>query len=150
MQGPINIGKVMHQHATFRKAHDSLVNRELESAGKFGVNYVHLHPTFKKRTGNLQKQTEYRVVRLKSGALIRLQNRAKYAGPIDQGSPRHIIAAKRARALRFSWKGVLVFRRYVVHPGNRPYKFLYRATSAAGRVFETSMRSGMDRIAQKF
>jgi hypothetical protein len=150
MQGPINLGKVMHEHATFRRAHASLVDKELERAGKFGVNYVHLHPTFKKRTGKLQKETRYRIVRLRSGAIVRLENPVKYAKAIDQGSKRHLIAAKRARALRFTWKGVLMFRRYVIHPGNRPLKFLYRATSATGRVFETSMRSGMNRIAKEF
>ena len=150
MQGPINLGHVMSAHAKFKRAHHALVDKEVESAGKFGVEHVHLHPVFKPRTRNLQKSTEYRIIRTKSGSVIRLRNTAKYAKAIDQGSRRHMIAARRSRTLRFMWKGHLVFRRYVMHPGNRPYKFLYRATNAAGRVFETSMRSGMGRIASKF
>lgn len=150
MQGPINLGKVMSAHAKFRRAHASLVDKEVDSAGKFGVQHVHLHPTFRPRTRNLQKQTEYKVVRLKSGSVLRLRNRAKYAKSIDQGARPHMIAARRRRTLRFVWKGVVVFHRFVNHPGNKPYRFLYKATTAAGRVFETSMRSGMDRLAKNF
>lgn len=148
--GPINIDKVLRAHTRFKRLHHSLFDRQVEKIGRFAVQYVKDHPTFKRRTGNLQRQTEFRIVRLKSGAIVQIRNRAKYAAAIDSGSPRHLIVARRARCLSFIWKGVRVRFRWVMHPGNRPFKFLYRASNAAGRVFEPSMRSGMDNIAKKF
>lgn len=148
--GPINIDKVLRAHTKFKRAHHGLFGREIEKLGKFGVTYVKEHPTFKPRTRKLQRGTEYRVLKLKAGGVVRFQNRVKYANAIEFGSPKHMIAAKRARSLRFRWKGALMFRRYVIHPGNRPYKFLYRAANAAGRAFVTSMDSGMTRIAKQF
>lgn len=148
--GPINLGPILSAHAKFKRANSELLTKETRRAGEFGLVHVGQHPEFKPRTGQLQRSTEYKIVKLKSGAKITLLNRAKYAAAIDQGSPRHMIAARRARALRFMWHGRLMFRRYVMHPGNKPYKFLYRATVAAGRVFEQSMRHGMEQIGKKF
>lgn len=150
MQGPINLGPVMSAHAKFKRANADAISREAEGMAKFGVGYVAQHPTFHPRTGGLQKATEGRVIRSRTRTIIRLSNKKKYANPIEYGSPKHMIAAKRAKALAFMWHGHLVFRRYVIHPGNKPYKFLYRATMATGRVFETSMRARMDRIARGF
>jgi hypothetical protein len=149
-EGPVNIDKILRAHTKFKRIHHNLFGREVEKIGKFGVNYVKEHPTFKPRTKKLQRATEYKIVKLKSGAVARLLNRMKYASAIEFGARRHMIAARRARALHFRWKGVPMFRRYVIHPGNRPYKFLYRAANAAGRVFVTSMGSGMERIAKQF
>lgn len=148
--GPINIDKVLRAHTRFKRLHHSLFDREVEKIGRFGVQYVRDHPTFKPRTGNLQKQTDFRIVRLRSGAIVQIRNRAKYATAIDTGSPRHIIVARRAQCLSFIWKGVRVRFRWVMHPGNRPFKFLYRASNAAGRVFVPRMHSGMERIAKQF
>jgi hypothetical protein len=150
LDGPINIDKVLRAHTRFKRLHHSLFDREVEKVGKFGVNYVKTNPTFKPRTGFLQKQTDYRVLVLKSGAVVRISNSSKYGKWVEFGTRRHMIAARRARALTFTWKGVLVHRRYVMHPGTRPYKFLYRAASAAGRAFVPSMDSGMTRIAKQF
>lgn len=147
MQGPINIGQVMSAHAKFKRANESLVDREVDGAGKFGVNYVHLHPTFKPRSRNLQKSTGFTIIRTKSGSVIRLRNTAKYAKFVEFGTKAH--GPKRAKFLRFMGRnGRFVFARRV--RGIKPYKFLYRATNAAGRVFETSMRSGMERLAKSF
>jgi hypothetical protein len=147
MQGPINLGHVMKAHAKFKQAHSSLLAKEVESAGKFGVQHVHLHPTFKPRTKNLQRSTAHRIIRTKSASVIRLFNTAKYAKFIEFGTKAH--GSKRARFLRFVGRnGQIVFARRV--RGIKPRKFLYRATNAAGRVFLTSMGSGMARIAKSF
>jgi hypothetical protein len=147
VQGPINLGKVMSLHAKFKRAHYALFDKEVESAGKFGVQHVHLYPTFKRRTGNLQNSTEHRILRTKSGSIIRLANKAKYARFVEFGTKAH--GPRRARFMRFVGRnGGIVFARRV--RGIKPYKFLYRATTAAGRVFEMSMGAGMNRIAKQF
>ncbi len=150
-QGPINMGHVLSMHAKFKRAHAEAEAKEERRAGEFGVVHVHQHPEFKPRTGNLQKQTEFQVMRLKSGAIIRFVNKAKYASAIDGGAQPHLIRPRRADALRFIGRGgAVVYTQLVRHPGNKPYKFLYRATNAAGRVFESSMRAQMEQIASKF
>ena len=149
--GPINLGPILSAHAKFKRANAELLTKETRRAGEFGLVHVHQHPEFKPKTGQLQRSTEYKIVKLKSGAKITLLNRAPYASAIDGGAKPHIIVPRRARALRFIARGgSVVFARKVRHPGNRPYKFLYRATVAAGRVFEQSMRHGMDQIGKKF
>lgn len=50
-----------------------------------------------------------------------------YVMPHHDGTPPHIIRARRAKALRFEWRGQVVFRRQVRHPGTRGTKFLERA-----------------------
>ncbi len=147
----INIGKVLSAHAKFKRANTGLIDKETRRAGEFGLVHVGQHPEFKPRTGALQKATEFRILKLKSGAKVTFLNPAKYAAAIDSGARPHIIRPRRAKALRFIARGgSVVFARMVRHPGNKPYKFLYRATVAAGRVFEQSMHHGMEQIGKTF
>jgi hypothetical protein len=56
-----------------------------------------------------------------------------YAASIEKGSKPHIIRAKKAKALRFTFgvggghPGIGVFARQVNHPGTKAYKFLSEA-----------------------
>lgn len=47
------------------------------------------------------------------------------------GTPPHVIRARRGHALRFEWRGAIVFRRQVRHPGTRGTRFLTRALPLA-------------------
>lgn len=150
-QGPINLGKVMAAHARFSKEMRALIDTETRRAGEFALHHVQLHQTFKRRTGRLQDSTKAKVVRLRSGAVLKLTNAVPYAAAIEYGSRPHKITAKAGKTLAFMGRGgAMVFRQSVNHPGNRPYKFLYRATNAAGRVFEAAMKSGMAKLAKIF
>jgi len=139
-----------------RKAHQQVtahtttsLAEQLTLAGEHAINHVKAYPGFKPRTGKLQASTEWRTVRTSNGRILQVKNKAKYAAAIDRGARPHMIAA-RGRALSFVWKGRRIFRRYVMHPGNRPYKFLYKATVSAGRVFQQGMAAQMGRIARNF
>lgn len=123
---------------------------QLIDAGDFAVAYVHKYPGFRPRTGKLQNATEWRTVRTSNGRILKVRNTAKYAAAIDQGARPHIIRARRAGSLHFVSGGKHVFRKSVNHPGNRPYKFLYKATTAAGRAFQHGMGAQMNRIARSF
>lgn len=143
---------------SLKRAHEQLVaetqraeQQALEFAGRFALDHVNKYPAFQPRTGALQAATKFRVVRLGSGRLLKLTNTKAYAAPIDLGARPHVILPKRARFLVFRGRdGGLVFARKVNHPGNRPYKFLYRAHSAAGRVFYRNLQSRMAEIARRF
>lgn len=54
-----------------------------------------------------------------------------YVMPHHDGTPPHVIRARRAKTLRFVWRGQVVFRRQVRHPGTRGTKFLTRALPLA-------------------
>jgi hypothetical protein len=53
---------------------------------------------------------------------------------LDQGSPPHIIRARRRKALRFTVNGKVVFRRSVLHPGTRGSGFLTRSLYDGGSI----------------
>ncbi len=140
--------------AAVQRAHDKLLSQtsagitlELADAGKFAVDYVKAHPTFKPRSGELQAKTQWVARR---GHIVRIQNTAPHAHAIESGARPHVIEARRRKALRFMSGGKFVFRRKVNHPGNRPFKFLYRATNAAGRVLQQGLSNRMQRAAQVF
>lgn len=50
-----------------------------------------------------------------------------YVMPHHDGTPPHVITARRAKALRFEVSGTVIFRRQVRHPGTRGTRFLTRA-----------------------
>ena len=148
--GPINIAEVHQAHSSFITRHAVMVQREAEQAGRFGVQHVHDHHKFKTQTGNLERKTSHKVFVRRGGKILRLQNTAPYAAAIDLGAKPHVIRPRKARALRFITRGKLVFARKVNHPGNRPYRFLYNAADAAGRVLGQGLKEGMDRVAARF
>jgi len=122
----------------------------MAEAGEHAVDHVKRYPKFRPRTGNLQDATQWRTIRTATGRVLRISNTAKYAGAIDQGARPHIIRPRRRKFLVFRVRGKLVFARKVNHPGNRPYKFLYKATNSAGRVLSQLLEQRMKRIADQF
>ncbi len=137
-----------------RRAHQKVINGtaaavivELADAGKFAVDYVKTNPTFTPRTGNLQAKTKWVPYR---GRSVLIQNRARYANPIEHGSKPHVIRPRRAKALRFVVKGKVVFARKVNHPGNRPYRFLRAAAVVAGARLFHGIEGRMHKIAAAF
>ena len=59
--------------------------------------------------------------------------------------------ATRGKALRFKGKGgKWVFRRSVMHPGTKPYKFGWKSAHAAHRILGQRLERGMTAAAQKF
>lgn len=146
----INLPKIQQAHKAFLKAHNAMLDAELAAAAHIGADHPRKHATFKHRTGALANATEGKVVRTRGGHLVRILNRKKYAAAIDSGARPHRIEARRARFLRFVSGGNVIYRRAVNHPGNKPYKFLYRAMNAAYRIAGTNIESHMASIAKKF
>lgn len=58
--------------------------------------------------------------------------RSPRAGIEEFGTPPHVIAARRRKALRFQVGGQVVFRSAVRHPGTRGTHFLTESLSLAG------------------
>ena len=148
----LNIGKLKAAHRRFLPEHYRLLEREIRDAQQFGLDHQRAHATFKTRTGKLQSGTRTRQQKLGRRRVVTFSNAVRYAHPIDLGARPHVIRARRARALRFFWPrvGRVVSFRSVNHPGNRAYRWLWRATRASGRIFEQGMSVGMQQIARKF
>jgi len=137
-------------HAKFLKLHEHEFAEELDRSGRAGVDYARKNPRFKPRTGKTQAANDYKIIRTKTRGKVRLYNTAKHAAALDRGARPHIIRAKN-KSLAFKGRsGEMVFRRSVRHPGNKPYRFLYGATIAAGRSFHGNMQQRMSRIANRF
>lgn len=149
----LDIDSLRKEHLKFERAFRDAVDDEARAAAGYIETHVQKYPGFKPRTGNLQAATEGRVVRV-GNRNIRIvgSNRKAYAEPIDLGARPHKIEGRNGGNLRFFWKkqNRWVTTRSVNHPGNRAYRFLYRATTAAGRVFVTSMSERMTQLARKF
>jgi hypothetical protein len=148
----VNLPEVRSGHDWFLQKNERLLDDVARRGGDVALGHVQHHADFKRRTGQLQDTTDYRVVKLKSGRILRITNPKKYAPSIDTGARPHIIRPRNAKVLRFFSKkaGRVVFARFVRHPGNRPYKFLYNATDAAYRVMGQELRHGMTDLAKRF
>lgn len=148
----INVGQARNAHSRFLHKVVTAIDAEAEQAGVFGRLHVRAHAGFKHRTGQTAAATTHTVRKGRGSWTVALQNRAKHAAALDLGARPHVIAARRAPFLVFWWPKLrrLMALRKVNHPGNRPYRFLYRATHAAFRVFAKGATSALERIASQF
>jgi hypothetical protein len=84
-----------------------------------------------KKTGKLAKSIKPYLTSASTGLVMRVGSDNKIALLHHEGTRRHIIRARNARALAFVWHGKLVFRRSVNHPGTRANPYLVIAMSQA-------------------
>ncbi len=126
-----------------------------EKLEEYAKRWINDNSGLKMRTGNLRDSTKVTTIRTRSGALIKVANTAKYAWAQDQGSGLYGRSRSKYRIngrplLVFRWRGQLVFRRYVMHPGVKQTRFLYNATDATARTMAAWMRTRMNDVARKF
>jgi len=148
----LNLSEVHSRHLRFVNDNDAMLGEASHIAGVQSVDHVQRYPEFKPQTGELQKAQKYSVRRLSSGRLLTLYNDKPYANPIDKGASPHVIRARRANYLHFYWakKGRWFTGPKVNHPGNKPYKFAYRAWRSAYRVEGQELSHRMRALAAKF
>jgi len=146
----IDLRPVRAAHSRFLATHRAAVSTELRLAAESGVAEVQRKPGFTRRTGATQAATSGKVIRTRSGGVVRLRNPKPHARTLEGGSKPHVIRARRGKALRFVSGGRLVFRRAVNHPGTKPYRFLSRARDTAGSSFHRGMSRRMAEIARRF
>jgi hypothetical protein len=114
----------------------------------FQSGFKHPHPAAK---GSIESSVKTRLVRTRNGNVIRIADTAKHAWAQEDGAGPHIIRARRAKALRFIGSGgVVLYRRMVRHPGNRPTHFLLRATYAAGNFEFSALKARGEALAKRF
>ncbi len=146
----VNLPEVRRGHDRFIRDNERLIEESLQHGGEVALGHVQHHADFKRRSGELQDKTDYRVVRLRGGKLLKITNPKKYAAAIDGGAKPHNIRATKAPYLHFKGKKGWARVKVVRHPGNRAYRFLYNATDAAFRSTGQRLRSGMTALAKRF
>jgi hypothetical protein len=148
----LNLDELRRRHAYLLAENEKMAQEGAETAGVHAKDHVNKYNAFKRQTGHLQASTKTTIRRLTSGRLLRIDNTAKYADPIDTGARPHKIVARRVPYLMFWWPklGLWFVGRSVNHPGNKPYKFMYRAWFSAGRVEEDFLRRRMALLAKRF
>lgn len=126
-----------------------------ERVEKLVMRHIQDHSGLTMRSHTLLANTRVKTIKLRSGVQVKVSNTAKYAAAQDLGSglygpKRQKYMIKGNPFLRFTWKGQVVYFRYVMHPGVRPTRFLYRATTAAGRTVASWIETRMQEVARKF
>ena len=145
----IDVGRLRAEHDRFLSAHSAMVDDSLRGAAEIVETENWLRPGFKPQTGALQAATKVRVVRTRSGKVVRVTNAKKYARPIEEGANPHWIFPYRARMLRFRGRdGNVVFRKFVRHPGNKAFWFLRKASDVGYDRLGRILTNGMQRIAR--
>lgn len=69
---------------------------------------------------------------------VELVNQAPHIVPLEEGARPHTIRARRAKALRFFYRGRIVFAKSVRHPGMRGYHALRNGMADIRRHLEAS------------
>lgn len=90
----------------------------------------------RKRTGKLAasiRKNRKDIARLPTVNVVAGGKGINYTGYEHDGTPPHVIRARRKKALRFQVGGQVVFRKQVQHPGTTGTFFLARALPLAGR-----------------
>jgi hypothetical protein len=147
----VNLDEVRRGHDRFLADNERLIDEETERAGRHATEHVRKFPLFKPRTGKLQSKQKHRVARIGKNRRLVIFNTAAYANSIDAGARPHIILPKYRNKLRFRGRnGQWVFADRVRHPGNKPYRFGFRATQSAYRVLGQSLKKRMSEAASRF
>lgn len=145
---PFDVAALRRSHQHLLAESDRAIASVLDDSPRVAREHVLDHAEFHHRTGALQRATTGKVVRTGSGRVVRIFNKKPYAAAIDRGAKPHVIRPRKAGMLRFVAKGGgIVFARKVNHPGNRPYRFLYYATDAAGRVARKRIEEQLSQVA---
>ena len=147
----VNLPDVHRRHDHFLANQTRIIGEAMQLGGKAAVEHVERYPAFKPQTGALQKATKTRVIRTAKGRVLRITNPKAYANSIDGGARQHLIRPRNAQYLQFRTKdGHWVRTKLVRHPGNRPYKTFYRATTAAHRVIGEDLHRRLADNARRF
>ena len=120
----------MATYVKFRKAElDFLLNNPSGSVGRYLAKKGRMITVAAKaqagvRTGALRSSIHMRHLRDSRGQYVKIGSRLNYALAHHEGTKPHIIAANRARVLRFVSKGRVVYAHAVLHPGTKPNRYL--------------------------
>lgn len=162
MPGPISLRAVKRKHNRFQNFLRKELTEAMTDVGERFVDHVRTKSRFNRRTpgGASQKEaTHWRLIRSRKGRLLRVKHpkratakRVLVANVLEHGSKRHPIPLIPGRKmLRFRGRtGEWVFRRQVMHPGTKPYRFFHNAGVSARRFSSRRIESVLKSSARRF
>ena len=113
--------------------------RELREASRQVVNRARILAPV--RTGRLRSSIRAEPPRFFSlRGSVTVGSDLEYAAAVNDGTRPHVIRPRRAKVLRFSVGGQVVFARLVNHPGTKGTKFLDKALEDVARARGYSFR----------
>lgn len=152
----IDVSQVRRAHRKFLADLKTEIDASLAEAGEHAKAHVRTDSELERRskTRSVKDATKARVMRTKGGKLVRLTNSKMRRGydvsvGLEHGTRPHTIRA-RSGVLRFRSGGAVKFRKSVWHPGTKPYKFLFKASTSAYGVLGVSLRTRLARLARRF
>lgn len=75
-------------------------------------------------TGALKSSLNYSLVKSGGGLMVVVGSNNRIAYIHHEGTSPHIITPRRAKTLRFSYRGRIVYTKLVHHPGTKPNRYL--------------------------
>lgn len=103
---------------------------------------------FRNRTGLLQSRIAGSTSSNKSSITGTLIAGTKYAEYVENGQPRHMITGN--PNLRFVMNGVVMYRRWVDHPGAAARPFMQRAQSWGEKVLDDALYAYINHSIERF
>ena len=107
----------------FPGAADKEIDFVMNMASSLGL--ILMLPDTPIKTGELRSSLFSRQL---STSSMEIGATAPHSVYVHQGTRPHEILPVRARALRFNWRGKIVFFKRVMHPGTKPNPFVKRTT----------------------
>lgn len=145
-----NVALLRSQHAAILAQSERAVTEVLEESIDLVNAGIYQKPGFKPVTHKTQDATKARVVRLGSGKVLRVTNNTKRALWLEEGTHPHWIFPHKKKTLRFKGKsGNWVSKKFVKHPGTRPYWFIRSAFTNATTLARARIESKLARIASE-
>jgi len=120
------MARIRLDRAALNRTMTNASRQELREASRQVVNRAKvLAPV---RTGRLRSSIRAEPPRFFSlRGMVKVGSDLEYAGFVNDGTRPHVIRPRRAKALRFTVGGRVVFAKVVNHPGQRAQPFLDRA-----------------------
>jgi len=147
------MGRIKADHKRFMAANEFMVVRECKKAGEIAVREANSRQQFRVRTGNLRRNTKAQLLVLADGRKVRVSNKLDYASYLEFGTDPHVIRAKKAKALRFMYpqfSGNYVYRKQVMHPGTKAYKWLWTGVHHSYIFLRVRLLNDMRDLARQF
>lgn len=146
-----NLSELRAAHDKFLMRHSLMVREVLHEGVDVAHAEIYQHPVFRPVTHKVQDDTKIAVVRTHGGSLLRISNRNKRARWLEEGTQPHWIFPHKKKVLRFRTpNGFWVSKKFVKHPGTKPYWFMRSARNAASIRIDAGLKHGMSRIARDF
>jgi len=149
-----NLGELRAAHKRIIESTHAAICFSLHQGLREAKLHVRTKASFRHRSGKVAGGTRGKFRRLASGAVMRITNKAPHAKFLEFGTRPHRITAKPGKMLRFFLRGggssALMFRKSVMHPGTKPYRFLQAASKAGHGVAGSTLRRRMGAIARRF